>query len=87
MRTPNGYEMLFTKGTTAGDYTPGWAGSSDGIHWTRQDDKFDLPLSESGWDSKTLCYPVPIAVGSRQFLFYNGNDMGKAGFGVAEWIA
>jgi hypothetical protein len=87
MRTADGYEMLFTKGTVGGDYTPGWAGSADGIHWHRQDSRFDLPLSESGWDSKTLCYPAPLMVGDRQFLFYNGNEMGKAGFGVAEWIA
>ena len=84
--TADGYEMLFTKGTLEGDYTPGWAGSLDGRHWTRNDDKFDLPLSTSGWDSETLCYPVPLEVGGRRFMFYNGNDMGRAGFGCAEWI-
>ena len=87
MRTADGYEMLFTKGTVAGDYTPGWAGSADGITWTRDDSRFDLPLSPEGWDSRHLCYPVPVTVRDRQFLFYNGNDMGKAGFGVAEWTA
>lgn len=82
-----GYEMLFTKGTIEGDYTPGWAGSTDGRRWTRQDDRFHLPLAASGWDSRTLCYPAPITVGDRRYLFYNGNDMGKAGFGCAEWVA
>ena len=78
--------MLFTKGTLEGDYTPGWAASPDGRRWTRDDAKVDLPLSASGWDSQTLCYPVPIEVGGRRFMFYNGNDMGRAGFGYAEWI-
>jgi predicted GH43/DUF377 family glycosyl hydrolase len=78
------YQMYFTKGDTAGHYFPGYAESSDGVHWVRKDDQIGLTLSTSGWDSRTLCYPALIPVHGRTYMFYNGNDMGKDGFGYAE---
>ncbi|MCU0592804.1 MAG: hypothetical protein MUC57_15185 [Desulfobacterales bacterium] len=78
------YQMYFTKGDIAGHYFPGYAESSDGTHWVRKDDQIGLTLSASGWDSRTLCYPALITVHGRTYMFYNGNDMGKDGFGYAE---
>lgn len=77
------YVMYYTKGTVGGDYFPGVAVSHDGLHWHRQDDKFELHLSTSGWDARHLCYPAWLTVDGREYVFYNGNDMGKDGFGVA----
>jgi hypothetical protein len=77
------YVMYFTRGNLNGDYFPGVAFSDDGIAWERRDDAFGLTLSESGWDSRTLCYPALLQRGDELLMFYNGNDMGMDGFGVA----
>jgi len=81
------YFMFYTKGSTSGhDYFPGVATSPDGIHWTREDSELGLFLSQSGFDSEHLCYPRIIDTGRKVYCFYNGNNMGKEGFGVAELI-
>lgn len=83
-RVADGYMMIFTYGTLSGAYLPGCAVSTDGTDWTRKDDLLGLAPSDSGWDSRHLSYPALIEVGGRTFAFYNGNDMGAQGFGVAE---
>jgi predicted GH43/DUF377 family glycosyl hydrolase len=75
--------MYFTRGNVGGDYFPGVAFSDDGIHWERRDEALGMALSESGWDSRTICYPALIEHGDEVLMFYNGNDMGLDGFGVA----
>lgn len=77
------YVLYYTKGTTSGDYFPGKAYSSDGLHWERKDNDFELALSPKGWDSQHLCYPAFLQVSDREYVFYNGNNMGVDGFGVA----
>jgi hypothetical protein len=77
------YVMYFTRGNTGGDYFPGIAYSDDGIGWERRDGSLGLALSASGWDSRTICYPALIRQRDRLLMFYNGNDMGVDGFGVA----
>jgi hypothetical protein len=83
-RLHDGYVMYFTRGNVHGDYLPGMARSHDGVAWERCDEQLGIGLSESGWDSCTLCYPALIPVGDHLLMFYNGNDMGVDGFGVAE---
>ena len=85
-RLKNKWMMLYTKGTTSGkDYYPGIAFSKDGVHWDRQDHHFNIPLSDSGWDSRHVAYPRLIKIAENHYyVFYNGNDMGKTGFGYAE---
>lgn len=80
----NLYLLFYTKGTVQGDYFPGVATSPDGIHWTRQDERLGIELSESGWDSQTLCYPSLLPYKDKMYMFYNGNNMGADGFGYAE---
>ena len=82
------YKMFFTKGTLEKDYMPGYAESNDGISWIRMDNKIGINKSKNGWDSKHLCYPSVIKYNDKVYMFYNGNDMGKDGFGYAvleEW--
>jgi hypothetical protein len=43
-----------------------------------------MTLSASGWDSRVICYPALIRQRDKLLMFYNGNDMGVDGFGVAE---
>jgi predicted GH43/DUF377 family glycosyl hydrolase len=83
-RLGNGYVMYFTRGNTTGEYFPGVAYSDDGIRWERCDDTLGLTLSDNGWDSRVICYPVLIRQRDKLLMFYNGNDMGRDGFGVAE---
>ncbi|HEY0197598.1 MAG TPA: hypothetical protein VGC19_03525 [Rhodanobacter sp.] len=83
-RLDDGYVMYFTRGNVSGEYFPGVARSSDGIRWERCDEVLGMTLSESGWDSRVICYPALIRQRDKLLMFYNGNDMGVDGFGVAE---
>jgi predicted GH43/DUF377 family glycosyl hydrolase len=78
------YVMYFTRGNRTGEYFPGVAYSDDGKHWERRDDSLGLTLSATGWDSRVICYPSLIRQRSKLLMFYNGNDMGVDGFGLAE---
>jgi hypothetical protein len=83
----NEYRMLYTKGGITGkDYFPGLAKSLDGKKWSRIDSELGLELSKTGFDSMHLCYPRLVRVGLQTFCFYNGNNMGAEGFGVAELL-
>jgi hypothetical protein len=75
--------MFYTKGTKKGDYLAGYAESVDGKKWVRKDDEIGIGLSKDGWDSKMLCYPSLLQHKDKVYMFYNGNDMGKTGFGYA----
>jgi hypothetical protein len=82
-RMDDRYAMVFTRGNVTGEYFPGLAFSDDGIAWERRDEALGIALSGSGWDSRTLCYPALIRRDDDVLMFYNGNDMGVDGFGVA----
>jgi len=75
--------MNYTRGTIQGDYLAGHAESADGINWIRKDAELGIGLSPKGWDSRHLCYPAVLSCCGRTYMFYNGNDMGKDGFGYA----
>jgi len=79
-----GYMMLYTKGSLDKSYLPGMAVSSDGVSWKRCDSEVGISPSPEGWDSRTVCYPSLLDLpDGRTLMFYNGNDMGREGFGVA----
>jgi hypothetical protein len=80
------YAMYVTWGDRAGRYLPGLAFSDDGVAWERHDEALGIAASEQGWDAQALCYPALIQHGGKLLMFYNGNDMGRAGFGVAEAV-
>jgi hypothetical protein len=78
------YAMYFTRGNISGDYFPGVAYSNDGVDWERCDEALGMALSADGWDSRTICYPALIRQRDKLLMFYNGNDMGVDGFGLAQ---
>ena len=80
------YRMFYTKGTLKREYLPGYAESSDGVRWVRKDADIGIEPSGNGWDSSQLCYPAIISYEDRTYMFYNGNDYGKTGFGYAELV-
>lgn len=92
-RQGNTYHMLFSRRSMAGfrhvneqGYRAGYATSSDGIKWCRYDSDAGLVKSAEGWDSKAIAYPYYFRIGERELVFYNGNDFGRSGFGIAELI-
>jgi len=68
-------------------YRLGYAESGDGLNWERKDHLVNLDVSESGWDSSMICYSAVIQLGGTWYMFYNGDDFGRTGFGVAELIS
>ena len=64
-------------------YRLGYAWSSDGRQWRRDDAAAGIDLSPTGWDADMLCYPHVFWCDGRAYLLYNGNAFGRDGFGVA----
>jgi predicted GH43/DUF377 family glycosyl hydrolase len=86
VRTKGSYQMFFCAGTETTGYRLAYAESQDGKSWIRDDDKLGITVSAQGWDSTMQAYPSVIRVGGRIYLFYNGNNYGREGFGLAELI-
>jgi hypothetical protein len=87
VRSGGGYEMYFGAGTERVPYRLAYARSEDGIVWERDDEALGLERSESGWDSEMIAYPAVVQTRGRTYLFYNGNDYGREGFGYAERVS
>lgn len=81
-----GYFMIYTKGDLFGNYTMGFANSVDGINWVRNDKAINFFPSSSGWDDKWVSYGTLFTVNGNTYMLYNGNEMGKEGFGIAKLI-
>lgn len=62
----------------------GYAESRDGLVWRRLDDRLGLEVTPGAWDGDSVGYPAVVESGGRTWMFYNGNDFGATGFGVAE---
>lgn len=87
--TECGYMMFYTRGKSndLSYYKPGIAISSDGFNWERNDELYPDFKADNTWDGVNTAYPriVENHLGD-QFLFYSGNGMGAAGFGVGRII-
>lgn len=69
---------------TSGAYRLGYATSSDGEHWSRDDEKAGLELGDAGsWDAEMVGMSSLLETPHGTYLFYNGNGYGATGFGVA----
>lgn len=82
-RLKDRYAMWFSYRRKSNTYRLGYAESQDGLTWTSMDDNGLPEPSASGWDSEMVCFGAPVSVGRDQYLFYNGNQYGATGFGVA----
>jgi hypothetical protein len=76
------YRMYFCSGTKQDGYRMAYAESSDGLNWSRSSEQVLAP-SNSGWDSKMQAYPAVVTYKDHTYMFYNGNDYGRDGFGYA----
>ncbi len=64
-------------------YRIGYASSTDLLHWTRDDDKAGLEVSDNGWDDEMVSYPHVFELDGRTYMAYLGNGVGRYGFGLA----
>ena len=81
------YKMFYSIRVKHKGYRLGYAESNDGINWVRKDSEIGIDVSENGWDSEMICYSSVIKVKDKTYMFYNGNQFGKTGFGYAELVA
>lgn len=86
VKKEKGYSMFYSVRYVDKLYRLGYAESTDGLNWTRKDNEIGIDVSESGWDSEMICYPAVISVKGETYLFYNGNNNGATGFGVAQLV-
>ena len=61
----------------------GYAWSYDLFNWTRDDDKSGINTSNLGWDSEMVAYPHVFELDNKIYMLYNGNEVGRYGFGLA----
>lgn len=78
-----GYRMWYSIRIISKGYRIGYAESKNGLNWERNDHVVGIDVSESGWDSEMICFPAVVDIGKKRYMFYNGNNYGETGFGVA----
>lgn len=64
-------------------YQIGYAYSKDKVNWIRDDSKVGIAVSETGWDSETISYPNVFELDGSIYMLYQGNEIGRYGFGIA----
>lgn len=78
----HGYEMWYCY--RGEEYRLGYAASRDGLQWTRFDEQMGINLGQPGdFDDKAQCYPFVFDADGKRWMFYNGNNYGRTGFGLA----
>lgn len=79
-----GFRMFYSvRRRSFGAYRLGYAESSDGRAWQRMDNKLNLDVTAGSFDSDAIMYAAPIEIDGKLYVFYNGNEFGRAGFAVA----
>jgi hypothetical protein len=86
----NVYHMFFCyrgavdfRANKENSYRIGYAKSSDGINWERDDSKAGIDISDEGWDSEMVAYPNLVKFQGKTYMLYLGNGVGRQGFGAA----
>ena len=65
-------------------YKIGYAESCDGLKWERRDDFSGISVGKQGdFDSEMVAYAAVVNYNGRHFMFYNGNNYGYGGIGLA----
>jgi hypothetical protein len=86
-RGTNDYQLFYSiRSRSLAAYRLGYAESMDGSNWVRKDGEMGLDVSSEGFDSDAIMYSAVLSVNDKTYCFYNGNNFGEHGFGVAELI-
>lgn len=64
-------------------YTLGYAESTDGIKWLRLDKELNLDKSRMFFEKNEIMYGAAIEIKNKFYLFYNGDNFGEEGIGLA----
>jgi len=81
------FKMWYSVKSLTIPYKIAYAESRDGICWDRMpDEEVGLYVSEDDWDSEMVCFPAIVDINGERYAFYNGNEHGKDGFGLARLI-
>lgn len=64
-------------------YEIGYAHSTDGENWTRNDKMLTFDGEPEEWEKAEQTYPCVFDVGGYRYMLYNGNGYGGTGFGLA----
>src|SRR3989338_3801671 len=83
IRENNRYKMWYSVRTISKGYRLGYAESLDGVQWERKDGQVGIDVCSSGWDSEMICFASILDVKGQRYMFYNGNNYGETGFGLA----
>lgn len=81
-KNDNQFIMFYGTGSEAVPYRLGYATSIDSYSWQRKDD-LSIEGSSATWDSEMMAYPAVVTNKDVSYLFYNGNNYGREGFGYA----
>lgn len=79
----NKYLMFFGASSATETYRLAYAESNDGIEWQRKDELFNFHYNNLDFDSKMSAYPAVVSKNGLLYMFYNGNEYGVKGFGLA----
>jgi predicted GH43/DUF377 family glycosyl hydrolase len=77
------YKMFYSIRYISKGYRLGYAESQDGKTWFRKDQQVGIDVSYSGWDSQMISMACIQKTKYGTYMFYNGNNYGETGFGVA----
>ncbi len=77
------YKLIYSIRSISKGYRLGYAESTDGLNWTRMDERMDIEVSASGWDSEMICFGNIFKHKDKTYLFYCGNHYGMGGMGYA----
>lgn len=75
------YQMWYAYRGSA--YRVGYAESADGLDWIRMDDRAGIDVSATGFDSDMIEYAAVLDTNFGEVMFYNGNEFGFDGVGMA----
>ena len=78
-----GFKAWFSSAGVGMPYRLGTATSSDGLSWTRENPSDGPERDPDGFDSEMQCYPSVVSYKGDEYMFYNGNNLGKAGVGMS----
>lgn len=80
------YRHNFDFKTKEKGYRIGYASSLDLKNWRRNDSFAGIDLSDDGWDSEMVSYPCIFNLQQTTYMLYQGNQIGRTGFGLAKLI-
>ncbi len=79
----NLYKMWYSIRTISKGYRIGYAESLDGKNWVRKDSEVGIDTSDHSWDDQMIHCSCIQKTKYGTYMFYNGNNYGETGFGVA----